>query len=983
MSLPATDSPPRVVMRFNRHTVALGGALVAMWYAAASQSNGAIYLLAFTAASVGLISWLHARWNLRRIEWASGPIQIDAQRGTLRLPFRIRNHAPTAACSLEIASPGARSPVFIPELGAGRHHLDELLIPLAKISSSQPISIVVRSLYPLGFFTAELRLAVVPGQRIPPRGEGDLPLPEPTVHGRDFSHSRSAGTGPSQPGGDDFSGVRAWQSGDSPRHIDWKAAARERPLMTKQWSRDAMPELQLDWSKLDLPEAARVRQMIQWIDQCESESRTWSLRLPGRILGPSTGSHHAQECRQELAALMPEEATAIARSPKLSVPMIHETSARVPKGTVILLCISLLLCLPPMISEVSLIGMGILVLAAVLRVALDRWTLPLTARLALMLIGGGLVFFTQPERRSMEATTALLLVFIGGKILESRVPRDFQVLALLGWFLCMCALSMEQSLGWTLYVALTFILITLAWTRLRRAQAPARSSARTTFSLIAQALPLTLLMFFLFPRGTEQFVASLARRAGNRSGLSNVMEPGSVARVALSNETAFLSEFPEGSPPPQERYWRCLVLWQCEGLRWTRGRSYSEKIVDGQTAGRSIQQNIILKPHGDLWLPALERVTRIRGLRSGASVEPDGSVTSYRPVDSVLRYTADSQSPPPVTFLPDTVRTQATQTPLTLSGEVENLARRFRPTAETSDEQVVSAALNHLRGSGFRYTLEPGTYAPDVGLEDFLLRRKLGFCEHFSAGFATLLRLADVPARVIVGFLGGEYRESRNHWVVRNSDAHAWVEVWLKGKGWTRVDPTAALAPGRIANNLETFLASGEDGAFALQRDTWWWQAWVSARDTWDQLNFEWYDRVVTADDETQSDLLDRVGLGRWHWPQLLAALATGGSLIFSGIIVWLKRIARHPDHATRLWLRLCTKLARAGLPRQPHEGAQAYAHRAAQAFPQLGDRLIEIGHLYNRIRYTPDRSQLPQFQSALASLPKIPSAHLTRISGM
>ena len=972
MSLPVTDSPPRVVMRMNRHTVALGGALVAMWYAAASQSNGAIYLLAFTAASVGLISWLHARWNLRRIDWTSGPIQIDAQRGTLRLPFRIQNKAATAACSLEIAAQGMKTPVFIPELGAGQHHLDDLRIPLAKVGTRQPISILVRSLYPLGFFTAELRLAVIPQQRIPPRGEGTLPLPEPIADGRGAASSRASYQGPSQPGGDDFSGVRAWQAGDSPRHIDWKAAARERPLMTKQWSRDSLPELQLDWSKLDLPDAARVRQMIQWIDQCESESRTWSLRLPGRTLGPSTGAHHAQECRQALAALMPEEITATAQSRRTSLPMIHETTARVPRGTVILLCLALLLCLPPMFGEVSLIGMGILTLAAVLRVTLDRWTLPLMARLALMLVGGGLVFYTQPERRSMEATTALLLVFIGGKILESRVPRDFQVLALLGWFLCMCALSMEQSLGWTLYVAITFVLITLAWTRLRRAQAPARSSARTTFSLIAQALPLTVLMFLLFPRGTEQFVASLARRAGNRSGLSNVMEPGSVARVALSNDTAFHAEFPEGSPPPQERYWRCLVLWQCDGLRWSRGRSYSEKVMEGQTAGRSIQQNIILKPHGDLWLPALERVTRIRGLRSGAGVEPDGSVTAYRPVDSVLRYTADSQSPPPVTFLADAVRTQATQTPLTLSGEVENLALRFRPTPETTDEQVVSAALDYLRNSGFRYTLEPGTYAPDVGLEDFLLRRKVGFCEHFSAGFATLLRLADVPTRVIIGFLGGEFRESRNHWVVRNSDAHAWVEVWLKGKGWTRVDPTAALAPGRIANNLEAYLASGEDGAFAQQRDTWWWQAWASTRDAWDQLNFEWYDRVVTADDDTQSDLLDRMGLGTWHWPQLLAALVTGCSLLLSGIVLWLKRSARHPDEATRIWLRFCSKLARAGLPRQPHEGALAYSERASHAFPDLAGRLNEMGHLYNQLRYTPDRSQLAQFRSALADLPRI-----------
>jgi hypothetical protein len=310
--------------------------------------------------------------------------------------------------------------------------------------------------------------------------------------------------------------------------------------------------------------------------------------------------------------------------------------------------------------------------------------------------------------------------------------------------------------------------------------------------------------------------------------------------------------------------------------------------------------------------------------------------------------------------------------PLTISGEVEKLASTFRPTPETTDEEVVKAALEHLRKSGFQYTLEPGVYEGEKGLEDFVIRRKLGFCEHFSAAFATLMRLADVPSRVVIGFLGGEFRETRSHWVVRNSDAHAWVEVWLNGAGWTRVDPTAALAPGRLSGNLETFLAGGPESDLAQQRDTWWWKMWMNTQDTWDQLNFEWYDRIITADDDTQRDDLDRLGLVNWHWPKILAALVFGFTLFIFGMVIWLKRKDRHPDPATRLWLQVCSRLDHAGLPRARGEGASTYASRAGATFPEAADCLGKISQIYNEIRFGAEAVPIDSLRIAVTQLPKL-----------
>jgi protein-glutamine gamma-glutamyltransferase len=958
----------RVRMRMNRNTVALVSTLSAMWYAAASQSNGAIYLLTFASSSIGLLSWIFARWNLSRVEFA-----VLAHRpGSNHLPFRIRNSSSRKLFSLEVATKGGFKPIYVRQLDPSETHHGELLIPKNPITEKSTLNLVIRSLYPLGFFTAEKKIQVTHTDRQAPEGEGSLPLPEPQKNGHSLHSATQGNRGSGNSAGDDFAGVRAWQLGDSPRQIDWKAAARERPLMTKQWTSDVPSVINLDWNALDLPQASRVRQMIRWMEQCEQDGLVWSLQLPDRTVGPGRGTQHASECRLALAKWMPNEIPKAASSNQRPIPTAHETTSIVPHTNVTLLCVSLLLTLVPMVGEVSLIGMAFLLLGAGLRVSLHGRVVPLYARLALMVIGGAVVFLTEPEHRSMEAATALLFVFIGGKMLESRTPRDFQVLAILGWFLCMCSLSMEQSLGWTLYTACVFFIITTAWLRLREGSGEIRSTFGSAAALLVQAMPFVLLMFFLFPRGTERFINTLARRGGSQSGLSNVLEPGSVARIALSSETAFLAEFPEGNPAPPERYWRALVLWQCEGLRWTRGRPYVNTVSPSSKDSRLVEQRITLKPHGDLWLPALDRVDRVIGTRFRALIDEDGAAIADRPVDTVLRYTAESHSPLPSNFLSDVARKQATQVPPTISGEVENLASTFRPTPQTTDEEAVNAALDYLRDSGFQYTLEPGIYEGGEGLEEFVIRRKLGFCEHFSAAFATLMRLIDIPSRVVIGFLGGEFRESRNHWVVRNSDAHAWVEVWLKGKGWTRVDPTAALAPGRLSGDLQTFLAGGAESDFVKQRDTWWWQMWIGAQDVWDQLNFEWYDRVVTADDDTQRDDLDRLGLVNWNWPKLILTLSFGIALFILPLVAWLRQKGRHPDPSTRLWLHVCARLARAGVPRQPGEGASTFASRAGAAFPEAAESLRKISQIYNEVRFGPRELPKDDLRAAVAQFPRL-----------
>ncbi len=955
-------------IRPNRHTLLLASVTLAIWYSGAAQSNGAIYLLAFGLASVGLISWLHARANMRGIRFEAEGVQLRQRDGDYRLPFTLVSTSARPPCGIEIAARGARAPVFVGELPRGACFRGELLIPFAAMVPGNPIAVVIRSLYPLGFLTGELRLAVSATDRHPhPLPAGDLPLPKTNALLPDAASASFAGTSRGQGSGGDFAGTRTWQPGDPPRHIDWKAVARGRPMMTKQWAGDDSRMVALDWDALTLDPAARASQLARWIQQCEGMGVRYSLSLPGKVIAASAGHLHSARCLDALASHLAAQPGAMTMKGSTAIPFVHETSAAIPAGPLRLMALLLALTTLPLIGVISWTSISMLIIAAVVR-SLPRYRSPrFSAKLLFVVIGLAALVFTEAEFRSMESAVALLLVFVGGKMLESRTPRDFQVLGALGWFLCMCGLCFEQSLFWSVFAFVLAFGIAATLARARRGERGVMRPARVTFTLIAQALPLVVLLFLFFPRDHDDWISKLTRRRTGASGISGELRPGDIAQVALSGATAFRAEFPDQNQP-RDLYWRCLVLWECDGLAWRRGSA-----VPG-TRGHLAEENstrqvITLEPHRNLWLPALDRVAEIvKGSRVQGKIDFDDTISVTEPVDSPTRFEVISQTKPlSAAALSNTQRTLGTAVPQTVGKAARDLARSFRSGA-ASDRAVVDAAIAHLRAQGFQYTLEPGAYGAD-GLDEFLFQRRLGFCEHFSAAFATLMRLADVPARVVVGFLGGERSQrGRDYWIIRQSDAHAWVEVWLDGKGWTRIDPTAELAPARLAGNLESFLSGEEAGTFA-QRQGWWWRAWTETRLMWDGLNYQWYNLVVTADEDAQRQNLSVLGLDRFSNRALISLSISGGLLAMLLVFLWLKRTPRHADAEVRVWQRVCARLNKHGMVRKPGEGASAFAERAANALPGIAAKLREIDETFTAIRYAGRRELMPELRRQARAL--------------
>jgi protein-glutamine gamma-glutamyltransferase len=256
--------------------------------------------------------------------------------------------------------------------------------------------------------------------------------------------------------------------------------------------------------------------------------------------------------------------------------------------------------------------------------------------------------------------------------------------------------------------------------------------------------------------------------------------------------------------------------------------------------------------------------------------------------------------------------------------------------------------------------LSPGEYSRN-DLDEFLFRRRVGFCEHYAASFATLMRLAGIPARVVVGYLGGEYNDLGRFFLVRQADTHAWCEVWLPESGWTRVDPTTSVAPGRASLDLNSFLerriASGEmetrRSAFVTQlaRSA----IFTNVRLAWEALNYEWDTRVLGFDADVQDVLLASVGIAdRGPFLLIVQILVVVAALlvIYAG---WMQmRTRSRADRVKALYDRFCRKLARRGVRRDPWEGPSDFSRRAAQLLPEESERIRGIANTYITLRYSP-----------------------------
>jgi transglutaminase-like putative cysteine protease len=416
-------------------------------------------------------------------------------------------------------------------------------------------------------------------------------------------------------------------------------------------------------------------------------------------------------------------------------------------------------------------------------------------------------------------------------------------------------------------------------------------------------------------------------------------------------------------------YWRGPVLWNFDGHTWTAGLSDWARSTPGLLVNLTlpIDYTVTLEPHNKRWLFALEMPTKIS---IPANMTSDFQVLQKSPITSRQRYSAQSQLGYRANLEENPrLLKKALSYPKYLNPRSQKLAAEWR-NQFSNDEAVVRSALTYFNRENFQYTLSP----PPLGtneIDDFLFDTRKGFCEHYASSFVYLMRAAGVPARVVTGYQGGEYNQLGNYYIVRQSDAHAWAEVWFRGRGWVRIDPTAAIAPSRIERGMAATLPEKDMATlpfFARTQSTW----LLNLRFNLDTLTNQWNQWVLGYNPERQFALLARLGMEEISWQNMALTMLAGIALLV-GIftLLMLRQLTRQEtDQAQRLYLKFCNKLAQGGVQRCVHEGPQDFALRAASIKPHRAAAIHDITSQYVALRYgkQPESRALQALHRAVVS---------------
>jgi len=569
------------------------------------------------------------------------------------------------------------------------------------------------------------------------------------------------------------------------------------------------------------------------------------------------------------------------------------------------------------------------------------------------------VFSTYQTFFGREAGVAMLVLLLSFKLLEMRSKRDLFSVVFVNFFLMLANFFYSQSIGTALMMIAAVIAILT--TQLSFQYTGVVPSLKKRLGLGAMifglAVPLTLVLFILFPRIQGPLWGLPSDVNAGRTGLSDSMAPGNISNLAQSDDVAFRVKFLDPAPPKSRLYWRGVVLGNFDGRTWTQQQSYAKpgRPISLRVRGKPIRHEVTLEPNNRHWLFALElpqAAPQIAG--NPASFSTDLQLLAAQPINERVRYGAasyvdfDLQPNEPAVALRNWLRLPRAYNPRTLE-----FAARLRQQGDDKLQRI-NAALMFFRNGKFTYTLEP----PLLGVhtvDDFLFSTRAGFCEHYASAFVVLMRALDIPARVVTGYQGGEINPVDGYMTVRQSDAHAWAEVWLENRGWIRVDPTAAVAPERIERNLVTVIPRRLFGGLVnlnLGKNSW----LSDIRLNWDAVTNGWNQWVLNYTPARQRSFIRSLGFDDADWRTLIGLLFSVSVLVMAAIayLLIMKRPKRDPVQA--VYAKFCDEFARRGLRRAGHEGPRAYLARlTAPDSPLAADKKIAAArflHFYEAVQY-------------------------------
>ena len=590
---------------------------------------------------------------------------------------------------------------------------------------------------------------------------------------------------------------------------------------------------------------------------------------------------------------------------------------------------------------------------------------PLAVLAPLALLGIAGVYASYGTLLGRDPGVAMLALLLALKSLEMHGRRDIFVLVFLSFFLLLANFFHTQGILSAAWMLASVVVLLAALLSAQYGAMQPRLAQRLGLlgRMLALALPLAAVLFLAVPRPGAPLWAAPHEGAQARTGLSDSMQPGAIASLAVSNEPVFTARFSTPLPPQDQLYWRGVVLGDYDGATWTRrgaGRAPAgDSRIDIALEGPPSHYEVTLPANGQRRIFALDVPRSIERLPGNPYVVSSAlEVLTIQPITSTVHYRVSSQP---------RYRLQASLSPaqqqpwlaLPAGSNPRSIAwaRALRGSGAQAlaPAAAIAAVLTHFRHAPFRYTLQPPLLGKH-GVDDFLFTTQAGFCEHYAGSFVVLMRAMGIPARVVTGYQGGLRNASDNSLSVRQSDAHAWSEVWLAGRGWVRVDPTGAVAPLRTQRNLDAALPAaaspltawralaGLDGGATGALAAW--------RQQWQQAEHAWSSCVLDTTPQRQRAILDRLK----NLPATTLALACAALALLSaaaGALVWWRQ-ARQGDPLDALFLQFCRQQARRGYSRAPHEGPHGYAARlaAGKATQEAHAAIAQFLAIYATMKY-------------------------------
>lgn len=598
--------------------------------------------------------------------------------------------------------------------------------------------------------------------------------------------------------------------------------------------------------------------------------------------------------------------------------------------------------------------------------------LPALLRHGLTVLALLTLFFSYGNLSGRRAAVSLLAVMLSLKLIECYRIRDARLVVSFSLFLCATQFLFGQKIGMPFYGAAVTLLALVTLVRLQRVEAWATHGepplsrisplAELGFSLrlLALAVPAGLAFFLLFPRLATPLWGIPETTLDSKSGLSDSMAPGDIQKLFMDDSPAFRVTFDGPVPPSGERYWRGPVFWRFDGRTWTDSfysRNLPADPLPSTDAPGVYRYTVQMEPNERKWLFALDYPAIVP---PDARITVDFQVLRREPVLQLYPYRMASNpsyrdSPEK---LPAELAFNALELPAGSNPRTQAMMDEWRK--ETSNPAaLVDRAYRLFSQDPFRYTLD----APVLGehtVDEFLFESRAGFCEHYASAFAVMMRMAGIPARVVTGYMGGYYNPLGEYLLVRQSDAHAWTEVWLEGPGWTAVDPTAAVSPARIDR--------GSLGAVPEPR-FWMDVPWLrDMKNSADIVQQRWNDWVIEYGARQQESLLAPLGLGSLTPASLVLTLVLTLGLLGLIVVPLVLRIKgpAEKDPARRAWLRFLRTLNGMGYSASLSRGPLELATDAAACFPENREGILSVSELYARSRYSADPPPVSELERAV-----------------